>query len=218
MQDCQQFERRLQYLMDSRIDPETDQLLCAHSAICNDCHESLMTYSLLHTSYLKDSDSMKIKLENLGLQEVFLRRKPKSVGRNWGFVVASIAAIVLVFAALAGSSLLLQLNESVPVAVKELDRHGSERSVVPSFRDMSFESFVRVQEDLGQNDLYQLSTDLPGLRPLKALAHCLNWVQQSWFGAEPLDDDQPAAGIEIGENYEDVNRLHETIFLQLAAR
>ena len=100
IQNCHQFERRIQELLDHRIDPETDDLLCAHSDICESCHRYLMAYSLLHTEFLRDTDSMKIKLENLGLHEFAIRRRKNPDLRKLFAIASGIAAMLLVIAAL----------------------------------------------------------------------------------------------------------------------
>lgn len=188
IQNCQQFERRIQHLMDSRIDPETDHSLCAHSEACVDCHESLMAYSFLHTSYLQDSDSMKIKLENLGLHEVFTRRSPLPRRSNrWFAVVASVAAMLLVCLGVLGSEWGKQLQKpeqpnAVAVAMNSPAEESSQLESLSSQNQISFNSLVRVHQNLDHHELYQYSTDLPGLRPLKAISYCLSWVQESWLG------------------------------------
>lgn len=193
IQDCQQFEQRLQNLMDSRIDPETDESVCSHAAVCDECHESLMGYSLLHTNYLQDSDSMKIKLENLGLHEVFALRRPLPRRSNrWFAIVTGVAAMLLVCLGIMGSDWIGEFGKgryanTVPspaVAMNSADdleeeaHHAADDVLTP----VSLHSLVRVHGNLGDHDLYQYSTDLPGLRPLKAISYCLSWVHDSWFG------------------------------------
>lgn len=201
--------------MDCRIDPETDNSLCAHSATCEACHESLMAFSMLHTNHLQDSDSMKIKLENLGLHEVFARRRPLPRRNNrWFAVVASVAAMLIVCLGVLCSDWGAELlNPEKPTAVVMVagpsDEQSSRLTLVSGLDKVSLSSLVRVHENLGHHDLYQYSTDLPGLRPLKALTYCLSWVQDSWFGELSAVDSESVNRNDVFERA-DFNGLEST--------
>ena len=65
IQNCHQFEKHVQSLMDSQIDPETDQQLRAHADRCSGCADSLISFSLLYSNYLDDTESMVSKLGTL---------------------------------------------------------------------------------------------------------------------------------------------------------
>jgi hypothetical protein len=197
IQNCHQFERRIQDLLDSRIDPETDDLLCAHSAICESCHQSLMAYSLLHTEFLRDTDSMKIKLENLGLHEFAVRRRNNPDLRKLFAIAASIAAMVLVIATL---------------SLNRFSSSGIDRPIAGNFKSepishhgqpdpVDFEKLVHIGSSLNHYDLYNYSTELPPLNSFMALSVCFDWLQRSWFNAKK-DESDPGVGGVIHLDYE----------------
>ena len=185
MNDCQKFERRIQELMDSRIDPETDEALCAHTAICDSCYENLMAYSLLHTTYLQDSDSMKIKLENLGLHEAMFKQKKETPNHKHLFALAaSIAALILVMAALTSQFFVGNEKPAELAAMKAptVRRQIEGLTKDDRFQNVSFESFVIIKETLNQNEIYSSISELPGLKPFKTISDCFDWFHRSFFG------------------------------------
>ncbi len=176
IQDCQQFDLRIQSLLDQRIDPETDGLLGAHCAGCPDCQRSLIAYSLLHTEFLRDTDSMKLKLENLGLQDLVVGHAPERQRGRWIAVAASLAAMLLLAIALsinepkdrgAGQAIAMHFN---PAAEVHHDGVNQAR----------LETLAQISNRLNQYDLYNFSTELPPIRSFKALSMCFDWLQRSW--------------------------------------
>lgn len=181
--DCQKFEQRIQSLMDSRIDPETDQEVCAHTAVCDECYESLMAFSLVHTNYLQDSDSMKIKLEHLGLHEAMLKHKKQRPNYKHLFALAaSIAALILVMTALS-IQLLNKTKQLDSVAIVHAPPTPAEpaATVEPTFKNVNLDSFARIKQSLDNNDIYASISELPGLRTFKTLSNYLDWFQRSFF-------------------------------------
>ena len=170
--NCREFEERIQQLMDDRIDPETDEAVCAHTSICSDCYESMMAYSLMHTSYLNDSDSMKIKLEHLGLHQALNRQSHKPNRKKLFAIAASIAAMILLFAAL--TSGMFDNDNRVPVASFD-----GQSVTPPPIYQVDFESFRKIKESIETNDLVLYGSDLPGIKPFRALSIYLRWVQES---------------------------------------
>lgn len=186
MNDCQKFEKRIQFLMDSRIDPETDQELCDHTVVCEPCYESMMAFSLLHTNYLQDSDSMKIKLENLGLHEaLFKHEQTKNPNRKHLFALAaSLAALVLVMAALT-SHFFVDSKPTASVAISHVEP-SLPKAKHPVVTNVNFDSFVRIKQSLDNNDIYASISELPGLRPFKTISNYLDWFQRSFFGGDSV--------------------------------
>ncbi len=138
---------------------------------------------------------MKIKLDSLGLHEALYRKKDEQPNRKHLFAVAaSIAALILIFAAL----ILSEPNR--PVAASRLDTAVT-ISELP-LNNVSLESIVRIKKSLEQNEIYFSLSELPGLRPFKALAFCLDWFHQSWI-ATPVPQNSPTAEIpELGLQFE----------------
>ena len=201
MSDCQKFEQRIQFLMDSRIDPETDQEICAHSAVCESCYESLMTFSLLHTNYLQDTDSMKIKLEHLGLHEAMLKHKKQRPDYKHLFALAaSIAALILVMTALSIQFLNSRPADAVAVIKVEPAPLPPKSPEAPTYNNVdleysvSLESFVRIKESLDNNEIYASISELPGLRPFKTISNYLDWFQRSFLGNTPKSTDDKDVG------------------------
>ena len=165
--------------MDRRIDPETDESLCAHTAHCSVCYQNLMVYSLMHTNYLNDSDSMKIKLQNLAVYDQRMQNKQTRVWRSSLVgLVTSVAAVVL-FAAFFLFNRSLNTGEGIgplraaadpPIAIE------FNRQVV------DIRSWVLINHSLNQNDLYSYSTRLPGLQPIRAISNALlNWLEKTLY-------------------------------------
>ncbi len=169
--NCSEFDDRIQRLMDEKIDPETDQSICAHTSVCSDCYESMMAYSLLHTNYLNDSDSMKIKLEHLGLHDALLRNPEKPNHKRMLAVATSIAAMLMLLAGLYSSVLLKGQPKSMSVA-----------SIAPTpvaaepFYQLDFETFRKIKHSIESNNLVVYTTELPGIKPFRALSLYLDWV------------------------------------------
>lgn len=241
VENCQQFERRIQALMDARIDPETDEAICSHTAICNDCYQSMMAYSLMHTSYLNDSDSMKIKLENLGLHEASFRYAQNQIpNRKYLFTVAaSIAALVLIFAALGQMAFppfkdqtakvhtsrvsdpaILSSNSGATVGSFVRPKFTGElptrKEPANSFENVDFVSFVEIKRSLDQNEIYASLSELPGFQPFKTLANCLDWFHQSFSGPANGEGEGNAKSPGLGGHHELKFNLQYSSFLRLA--
>ena len=178
IQNCQQFEVRLQELLDARIDPETDEWICRHSKQCAECHESLMAFSLLHSNFLNDSDSMKIKLENLAVLQSLNQEVPKSSRKkNLVSILASLAAMLLLGffmipqAWLGGSSqpsMVANHSSNPKIEVAGLQKARVEMS-----------SWNPIRESFRHIEIYSYSEDLPGINSIRALSVCFDWLQRS---------------------------------------
>ena len=176
IKDCRSFERRIQQLMDSRIDPETDEALWQHGALCDDCYRSLMACSLMHSEFLNDSDSMKIKLDTLGLQE-FQRRAQQdstSSARYLVGLVASLAAMILLSVFLLPEPVrdvrpLAQNNHAVNLVHQSNDSSGQ-----------AAESFSRLRQALDPYEITSLTSDWSPIKPIQTLSVCLDWIQKTW--------------------------------------
>lgn len=176
IRDCQQFDLRIQDLLDRRIDPETDDRLCAHSAICRECHQSLMAYSLLHTEFLNDSDSMKIKLESLGLQNIVIGYRQKRDYRRMATFIASLAAMLLLAITFCFNNVgIREMEESLAMRFEtDLETQGN------PVDNTDLEALVQIGTSLNRYNLYNYSTELPPIRSIKALSMCFDWLQRSW--------------------------------------
>ncbi len=177
--------------MDRRVDPETDDLLCAHGSVCNSCHESLMAYSILHSQFLNDSDSMKIRLSNLELQELAIRNRRQPNSYRLFAIATSIAAMLLLFVALSTEKF-ANLGQANRIAVPaENVGISHDLSQLPSANPISL---VQFRESLNQIDFYAYSSELPGVRPFKSLSQCFEWLQRSWLNKNRDEITEPDLG------------------------
>ena len=177
IKDCHSFERRIQQLMDSRIDPETDEGLWRHGAECSECYHSLMACSLMHSEFLNDSDSMKIKLDTIGLRDLQIRQEPSSRVGYIVSVVASLAAILVL-------SLCLLPNDDL------LDQHvqpvvmNTQPPVVDSTSsaEEAVESFSHLRDTLDPYEITTVTSQWSPIKPIQTLSECLEWIQRSLRG------------------------------------
>ena len=174
--------------MDRRVDPETDELLCAHGSVCNDCYESLIAYSILHTEFLHDSDSMKIRLSNLELQELAIRNRRQPNAYRMFAVAASIAAMLLVFVALTTGRFGNQAPANRLAMPVENDAMSADDLATSTANPISL---VQFRERWNEIDFYAYSSELPGVRPFKALSQCFDWLQSSWLNRNRQDTTEP---------------------------
>lgn len=174
--------------MDRRIDPETDDLLCAHGSVCNSCYESLIAYSILHTEFLNDSDSMKIRLSNLELQELAIRNRRQPNSYRLFAVATSIAAMLLVLVALRSE----RIANFAPA--NNLVLPAENNAILPDELGPSNAnpiSLVQFREQWNGIDFYAYSSELPGVRSFKALSQCFDWLQKSWPNSNRRDVAEP---------------------------
>lgn len=174
IKDCHSFERRVQQLMDSRIDPETDEALWRHGAQCPDCYQSLMACSLLHSEFLNDSDSMKIKLDTIGLHDLQIRRTPNSRVGYFVSVIVSLAALVVL-------SLWLLPNESLehqtqPVA---MNRQVFVTQDAVYSAEEAVASFTQLRDTLDPYEITTVTSQWSPIKPIQTLSQCLEWIQRS---------------------------------------
>lgn len=191
IQNCQQFNERIQELMDRRVDPETDDLLCAHGTVCSSCYESLMAYSILHTEFLNDSDSMKMKLSNLELHEFAIRNRRQPDSYRLFAIATSIAAMLLLFVALSTERFANYGRTNGIAMPGENVAISPDLSEFPSANPISL---VQFRESLNQIDFYAYSSELPGVRPFKALSQCFDWLQSSWLNRNRDEITEPDLG------------------------
>ena len=186
IKDCHSFERRMQQLMDSRIDPETDQSLWQHSAECADCYQSLMACSLMHSEFLNDSDSMKLKLDTIGLHEIKIRKKQERQPR-WGYfaVVASGVAAILVLSCFLVLPSENDQQRELALSARTTSVENS-HSLEPSQEQVEREnqqvlaSFTSLRRSLDPFEITTLTNEWAPMRPLKSLSACFDWLHRSF--------------------------------------
>ena len=176
IRDCRSFERRIQQLMDGRIDPETDEALWRHGSECADCFQTLMACSLMHSEFKNDSDSMKIKLETIGLHELGLRQRKQPQLRQMIALVASLAAILLV-------SVCLLPPQGTGQASKMVAH-------VPSNSDLQTAPTIVGENNVDtfwtRLDPFEIAQFTADWSSISSFSACFDWIHQSWqTTAEP---------------------------------
>jgi hypothetical protein len=135
-----------------------------------------MAYSLLHTQFLNDSDSMKIKLESLGLQNTIIGYRQKRDYLRMAAIIASLAAMLLLAITLCLSNAGNRDTEESLAVRFEADL-ATQRNPVDN---TDLEALVQMGTSLNRYNLYNYSTELPPIRSIKALSMCFDWLQRSW--------------------------------------
>lgn len=190
IRNCQQFEQRLHTLLDQRIDPETDEVLCTHAADCQPCDESLMAYSLLHTEYLSDSDSMKIKLSNLNCYTELdhTTSQPPGLGRHLT-LIASLAAMVVIFAAIWNGD---QVNIERPSPIPQNRSAVAQKIEIPAEPSQGF-SLAGFSREISFEQISEYRVGIPGLWQFNTLGDCLDWIRRAVLS--PEEPQLPGYGI-----------------------
>jgi len=209
IKDCHSFERRIHELMDNRIDPETDEALWQHGATCADCYQSLMACSLLHSEFLHDSDSMKIKLDSIGLCDLQIQsERHRPAPRYFAAVACGLAAICLIALGSipahtdqAGSRVELADRGGIRVAAK-LE---SAAPQVDYSSEQAVQSLISLKETLDPFELSSLTADWSTFRGVKSLSACLEWLQRSWHRKTRHRDEGLGVGV--------LNRCRDPILL-----
>lgn len=139
-----------------------------------------MVCSLLHTSFLNDTDSMKIKLQHITSRNKSARRHRRFVrSSSLMALVSSLAAVVLLICLVderpggvadptkVAIPATLAISDPVPAA------NGNTRLV-------DFRSWVTLGDQLNRNGIYSYSSRLPGLRPIATFSRVWEWLEESF--------------------------------------
>lgn len=142
-----------------------------------------MAFSLLHTSFLNDSDSMKIKLENLAIFESQDEKPPAWNRRRLASVFLSLAALLLVGFFLMPSEWLGGQSESQNAIAKQHSWNTVEVTGLQKASD-NLNSWNAFRENFGEIQIYPYSAypeSYSSIGSFSVLTVCLDWLQKSFL-------------------------------------
>jgi hypothetical protein len=98
--NCSQFENRIQLLLDDRLDPRKDELLCLHARECRECRMALVVYACLDSAPVVSPSPVRLEpvavADRSGKHRWPARAFQSNRRGHWIRIVAATAALVTV--------------------------------------------------------------------------------------------------------------------------
>ncbi|MEZ6096377.1 MAG: zf-HC2 domain-containing protein [Pirellulaceae bacterium] len=215
---CLQVEDLIQESLDRRIDPRNDQRISAHVADCSDCAESLAQFmwleqamdTLYPISALDSASTCDLynnhKIEFLGHaastemsqgeQADFpiaqsVSAAPSRQFVSWQTLLGALAASILAIFVFEGQFSMpersIEVAVRVPIAVpKELNNTAPLDLALSNKNNGS----GYVQTNPALMSYYELTSELPGIRPLRCSIDASYQVIQSWLSPDAREDNR----------------------------
>jgi hypothetical protein len=189
---CDQFESRVNELLDRRAALESDSALMAHSFVCTECAEVLSGYQTLVASIpLLDIEDGEIEAADKVLSIVTPSKARVESAYVWYWCLAVAAALVL--------SVLPWLSRPLDVAgspaqpavsdlverVPESDRRSQEDGTADLWTAPPNEQYLAMAEELAARQLTWVEPVADGLRPVtNSMSAALNALRRTLPGSQ----------------------------------